>query len=492
MASVLGDRTARRGTPAVAVALMAVLLAACNPTFNDGAKIEAVTTPGAVNLIWSRAGDADPSHQVDRYEVRINGGPPAILPASITYCRVLGAQQGTYDVTVTAYSATGEWSGNVAGAGGTLAASVPFTPGTVLQTPRCGDNLDPDGDGLPSWAETGTNVFVSMKDTGTSATDPDTDDDGISDGDEVLGTTGGLNLPGMGASPLRRDLAIEFDWVDERSECSSSHSHRPSPSTIDLLTRTFAVAPIMNPDGSQGINLIADYGQGGTFDQGTRISDDGNVVFQLPKTSFASAEYAAIKASSFRANRKGYFHYALMTHSFGFGTAIEATAAGNAELPGNDSIITMHCDTNPGRTAAVIMHELGHNLGLRHGGNENDNWKPNYNSVMNYLFQTTGVDTNCDAIGDGVLNYSSGTRPTIDERAVLDQNGVCGPGHPIDFNNANGIETTPYPWNLNPKDDPEVGPPKYSVLTDHNDWQVVKQNLGTQLNGSGAPAPAMP
>ena len=33
------------------------------------------------------------------------------------------------------------------------------------------------------------------------------------------------------------------------------------------------------------------------------------------------------------------------------------------------------------------MHELGHNLGLLHGGNANVNCKPNYFSVMNWAFQ---------------------------------------------------------------------------------------------------------
>ncbi len=31
------------------------------------------------------------------------------------------------------------------------------------------------------------------------------------------------------------------------------------------------------------------------------------------------------------------------------------------------------------------MHELGHNLGLRHGGMDDLNCKPNYLSVMNYF-----------------------------------------------------------------------------------------------------------
>ena len=33
------------------------------------------------------------------------------------------------------------------------------------------------------------------------------------------------------------------------------------------------------------------------------------------------------------------------------------------------------------------MHELGHNLALKHGGTEYVNCKPNYDSVMNSIFQ---------------------------------------------------------------------------------------------------------
>ncbi len=46
------------------------------------------------------------------------------------------------------------------------------------------------------------------------------------------------------------------------------------------------------------------------------------------------------------------------------------------------------------------MHELGHNLGLRHGGFQDLNYKPNYRSVMNYLFQIAGT---C-----GTLRYTTG------------------------------------------------------------------------------------
>ena len=44
---------------------------------------------------------------------------------------------------------------------------------------------DTDGDGLPDWMENNSRVYVSPTNTGTDPNDPDTDDDGFSDGREV-------------------------------------------------------------------------------------------------------------------------------------------------------------------------------------------------------------------------------------------------------------------------------------------------------------------
>ena len=81
------------------------------------------------------------------------------------------------------------------------------SPGPALtadpSAERCVSAADADGDRLPDAVETDTGIYVGPS-TGTDPTVADTDGDGISDGDEVLGTTAGLHLPALGTSRSRR------------------------------------------------------------------------------------------------------------------------------------------------------------------------------------------------------------------------------------------------------------------------------------------------
>jgi hypothetical protein len=68
------------------------------------------------------------------------------------------------------------------------------------------------------------------------------------------------------------------------------------------------------------------------------------------------------------------------------------------------------------------MHEFGHTLGLRHGGNDNILYKPNFYSVMNYLWQ---FPKPYQARGTWALNYSPVAlaplyEPHLDELHGLD------------------------------------------------------------------------
>jgi hypothetical protein len=88
------------------------------------------------------------------------------------------------------------------------------------------------------------------------------------------------------------------------------------------------------------------------------------------------------------------------------------------------------------------MHEVGHNLILLHGGDNSCNYKPNYNSVMNYEYQFPGVDNNCTPAGDGVLDFSIGNRIDLDETNLNENNGTCGAGNPFDWNGNVTIESS--------------------------------------------------
>lgn len=87
---------------------------------------------------------------------------------------------------------------------------------------------------------------------------------------------------------------------------------------------------------------------------------------------------------------------------FGNQRANKNTTSGYAELPakdegpfgGNDFQVTLGGWDVSGGTLqeqqGTFMHELGHTLGLGHGGtvDDHENYKPNYYSVMSYMWQT--------------------------------------------------------------------------------------------------------
>jgi len=83
--------------------------------------------------------------------------------------------------------------------------------------------------------------------------------------------------------------------------------------------------------------------------------------------------------------------------------------------------------------AVTFMHELGHNLGLCHGGGESINRKPNYISIMNYTFAESGIPslgiTCWDWLASGrrdiySIDYSDTELAPLDEKLLLDLEGI--------------------------------------------------------------------
>lgn len=356
---------------------------------------------------------------------------------------------------------------------GSQAAPVTCPVGCLL-------GVDSDGDRLDDCIETSTGIFVDAFDTGTDPLDPDTDHDGIDDGDEVLGAENGLDLPGLGVSPLRRDLLAEYDWFDDALECGA-HSHRPTDAALDLVTAMFAAAPLVNPDGTTGINFIHDRGQGGLLSGGNLIADPDGVLVG----GVGNLEFQTYKNANFASERFGYFHYVILPHRYD----TNSDSSGQAEILGDDMIVSLYCANSDYNVAHTIAHELGHNLRLLHGGGDNCNYKPNYNSVMNYRYQFPGIDSNCTPPGDGVLDYSIGDRLSLDENDLDENAGVCG-APPWDWNGNSVIETS-VAFDLNPQEDFPVlfCGAVLATLNDHDDWA----NLSLDVLPSPAPgAPRAP
>jgi hypothetical protein len=99
--------------------------------------------------------------------------------------------------------------------------------------------------------------------------------------------------------------------------------------------------------------------------------------------------------------------------------------------------------------AGTFMHELGHNLGLHHGGVNLDgegqvigpddlNFKPNHLSVMNYFYQWTGLRKKVDLWfdTDGHMDYSRLTSlqiPILNENQLDETKGLMASGQALNF-----------------------------------------------------------
>ena len=70
---------------------------------------------------------------------------------------------------------------------------------------------------------------------------------------------------------------------------------------------------------------------------------------------------------------------------------------------------------------ATFMHELGHTLGLDHGGNNRINYKPNYYSIMSYSRQLG------DMIPSRKLDYSRDAESPLNESSLQEAFGMPGP-----------------------------------------------------------------
>ena len=253
--------------------------------------------------------------------------------------------------------------------------------------------VDSDGDGLVNEIE---DLLC------TSSLRADTDGDSLSDRWELIGVTFAgssdyINLPSMGANPCARDVFLQYDYeVGARVE----------PGVIDNVVAAFR---------RHNVNLHvtenerprfpgSDLSPFGAIQGATRTDGAGEFYFDpiLNHTHFYA--YSAHKVGTSGAWGR-YFTFDIYTSGEDCGcpqTGIDPAMCG---VPGQPIPTGCGRESADGQTRR-FMHELGHVIGLGHGGRrdtsntpivaggylyypgtwDNENHKPNYRSLMNYAY----------------------------------------------------------------------------------------------------------
>lgn len=378
----------------------------------------------------------------------------------------------------------------------------------------------------------------------------DSDGDGLLDRWELFGYDHDndcqidVDLPAMGADPLHKDIFIEVDYMMGRvctDPICPSFSLRPSAAALDKVINAFADAPVSNPDGSTGITLHIDNGPNSVMNP-----VNGGLWGSLSEANpMALADIAPPNGESFMSRRDSFFEPARRPI---FRYLITANKVGEDEVAldcypkllgyamNNDMInyYGAYSGLFPSNfeQAVVFMHELGHTLGLQHGGYDSINDKPNYLSIMNYVFANNGGLIKNSTFGHlDYSRFSSLDLPDLDEEHLNENLGIGGingygtwyytdmdrelrcwippvfpvipwyknvappsmilnANGPIDWNDSGTLDTD-IEANINGDlivDQPPYIMQKYDTLTIRNDWQT----LNYPLSGSSLPpSPSM-
>ena len=252
-------------------------------------------------------------------------------------------------------------------------------------------------------------------------TSPDTDGDGLSDSVEINGYDADgdgrpeVDYKKMGANPYHKDVFVEMDYMP--GELASEEE-------LDRIVQSFADLNVTNPDGRAGVNLHLDAGSARSAKY--NLGGGNQVPHQvLTNNMKSSGELANIRARNFDSARyNSGFDYMIWGDYYVDNETGNRNSSGVGLVGSPGFMVTVGKTYWEGANSDVrvgtFIHELGHNLNLKHGGTDEFNGKPQYYSVMNYNYQLTGIPK---ADGTRYFGYLQQDMPALNERALDERKG---------------------------------------------------------------------
>jgi len=277
-----------------------------------------------------------------------------------------------------------------------------------------------------------------------------------------------VNLPAMGAIVERRQIYIQLDWMHGTGDGTGgidgygTHVHKPRLEALEAVYQAFQPKNIDVffdvGNNYQGLGkpfiIPAAYAKGGHDDDESSLACVDPSPLVPPDLCAYDVPYSVLSyklgfsfirdgnkllsppiLAHMPQNRKDIFHYGLLGHSLAgpfdstTGKPLSPdpkTTSGIADRPGGSFMVTLGgwrsdipADDMVGsknQQAGTIMHELGHNLNLLHGGLlKTPQCGPNYPSVMSYSNQTRLLTL---PNGSAVPNFSDGLLSSFNENSL--------------------------------------------------------------------------